>query len=90
MYLALSLLEALFYHNCQGERTPILKAFYSFELSPNGEIRGCTIREADGSCALQGKGRVFPWLSYSQMASAKGVGRGKAVETPSKATAKYS
>lgn len=60
MYLALSLLEALFYHNCQGERTPILKAFYSFELSPNGEIRGCTIREADGSCALQGKGRVFP------------------------------
>lgn len=72
MCLAFSLLEALFYHNCQGERTPILKAFYSFELSPNGEIRGCTIRAADWSCALQGKGRVL--LSYSQMAPARGWG----------------
>lgn len=74
MCLAFSLLEALFYHNCQGERTPILKAFYSFELSPNGEIRGCTIRAADWSCALQGKGRVLPLLSYSQMAPARGWG----------------
>ena len=74
MCLAFSLLEALFYHNFQGERTPILKAFYSFELSPNGEIRGCTIRAADWSCALQGKGRVLPLLSYSQMAPARGWG----------------
>ena len=81
MCLAFSLLEALFYHNCQGEHTPILKAFYSFELSPNGEIRGCTIRAADWSCTI-----TFLFTN----GTSEGVGRGKALEKPRKATAKYS